>query len=144
MKLQKSSKKFFDPTRKGTLTVPFHTIPPSESFGWWVYRQPQTRRPISGGGSCLSGYINKLGHAVEGVGAEQAELLLLFQRAEQRDAAPQQGGYDGDLVAVNEAGRRQGLGQGGPAAQPDVPARPGLQLPHQGAGVGIGKGDPLL
>ena len=28
----KSFKKLFDPTRKGTLTVPFHTIPPSESF----------------------------------------------------------------------------------------------------------------
>src|SRR5699024_1178976 len=102
LKLQKSFKKLLDPTRKGTLTVPFHTIPPSESFDWWVYRQPQTRRPISGGGSCLSGYINKLGHAVEGAGAEQAELLFLYQRAEQRDAAPQQGGYDGDLVAVNE------------------------------------------
>lgn len=25
-------KKSFDPTRKGTLTFPFHTIPPSEAF----------------------------------------------------------------------------------------------------------------
>ena len=33
LKLQKSFKKLFDPTRKGTLTVPFHTILPSESFG---------------------------------------------------------------------------------------------------------------
>ena len=33
LKLQKSFKKLFDPTQKGTLTVPFHTIPPSESFG---------------------------------------------------------------------------------------------------------------
>ncbi|MGM9395346.1 hypothetical protein [Flavonifractor plautii] len=28
----KKVKKSFDPTRKGTLTVPFHTIPPSEAF----------------------------------------------------------------------------------------------------------------
>ena len=40
----KSFKKLFDPTRKGTLTVPFHTIPPSESFGWRVYRQPEKYR----------------------------------------------------------------------------------------------------
>lgn len=28
----KRLKKSFDPTRKGTLTFPFHTIPPSEAF----------------------------------------------------------------------------------------------------------------
>ncbi len=33
LKLQKSFKKLFDPTQKGTLIVPFHTILPSESFG---------------------------------------------------------------------------------------------------------------
>ncbi|EHM52708.1 hypothetical protein HMPREF0372_01370 [Flavonifractor plautii ATCC 29863] len=32
MNLLKKFKKSFDPTRKGTLTVPFHTIPPSEAF----------------------------------------------------------------------------------------------------------------
>ena len=36
LKLQKSFEKLFDLTRKGTLTVPFHTILPSESFGWRV------------------------------------------------------------------------------------------------------------
>ena len=33
LKLEKSFKKSFDPTRKGTLTVPFHTILPSEHLG---------------------------------------------------------------------------------------------------------------
>ena len=33
LKLQKSFKKWFDQTRKTTLTVFFHTIFPSESFG---------------------------------------------------------------------------------------------------------------
>ena len=31
----------FDPTRKGTLTVPFHTIPPSERFRRRVNGQPE-------------------------------------------------------------------------------------------------------
>ena len=34
----KRLKKSFDPTRKGTLTVPFHTFPPSELFGIQLYR----------------------------------------------------------------------------------------------------------
>ena len=32
LNLLKKFKKSFDPTRKGTLTFPFHTIPPSEAF----------------------------------------------------------------------------------------------------------------
>src|SRR5699024_313220 len=44
----RSFKKLFDPTRKGTLTVPFHTILPSESFGGRVSRQPQTRCALLG------------------------------------------------------------------------------------------------
>ena len=32
LNLLKKFKKSFDPTRKGTLTVLFHTIPPSEAF----------------------------------------------------------------------------------------------------------------
>ena len=37
-KLKKSSKKWFDCTRKTTLTVFFHTIFPSETFTRKVYR----------------------------------------------------------------------------------------------------------
>ena len=39
---RKRFKKAFDRTRKGTLTVPFHTIPPSEAFGRKVYRSSQS------------------------------------------------------------------------------------------------------
>ena len=53
LKLQKSFKKLFDPTRKGTLTVPFHTILPSESFGWRVYRQ--SLLPLRGNSPCVAG-----------------------------------------------------------------------------------------
>ena len=44
LKLRKSFKMSFDPTRKGTLTVPFHTIPPSESFSRRGYEQPEQPR----------------------------------------------------------------------------------------------------
>ena len=78
LKLQKSFKKLFDPTRKGTLTVPFHTILPSESFGWRVYRQPAPRPgKIRGGALIASLHFWKMFRSSAVMGSSKG-LMRLF------------------------------------------------------------------
>src|SRR5699024_2075840 len=118
LKLQKSFKKSFDPTRKGTLTVPFHTILPSESFSSRVYRQPQPPRLLCkrGGFSLFPVFCSSMPRRSEDPAGERVDVGVgAAGRGVDLDGVCSGGGVD-DLAAADVEAHVSG-GRGGVVAE---------------------------